>query len=297
MCFPLFEPPFRPGIQPRPTLGFAADAAAPRFWGQPGAEAILSLAKFPVKRVSAQRFEYAIGHIRIRFHQSLRGQQTQAGPSPVNPPAPFSVVAGPGLNCCHRHTLLVHRWREVWFAKKPFEESGRLRFGQINVHKHHAGSVEHPAAVGITRDHGGGFTRTILDFLQYLFAEWTIRVVTAGFGRKIPGPKTVRQLLGGLVGERLGIGKALRRPAPAKEISTTTPGPELREVHAKESGKVAPRWQDYFDQCSLGDINGRMRVVPKFLKAAAGEMVHIAFVHALPKVWGDSSVWSASGTS
>jgi len=50
-------------------------------------------------------------------------------------------------------------------------------------------------------------------------------------GRKIAVPKSFRQLLCGLIGERLGLGQAAGRPAPHQKIAAADASPELREVH------------------------------------------------------------------
>ena len=76
-------------IQPRPALGFAANAATPGLGRQTGAKTFLGLAKFPVKRVGSQRLKHAIRHIRAGFHQSVSGQQSQSGARPVYPSAPI----------------------------------------------------------------------------------------------------------------------------------------------------------------------------------------------------------------
>ena len=45
---------------------------------------------------------------------------------------------------------------------------------------------------------------------QYLLAKRMIRIITPVSGRKGSGSKTIRKLLGGLIGESLCFGNALR---------------------------------------------------------------------------------------
>jgi hypothetical protein len=55
------------------------------------------------------------------------------------------------------------------------------------------------------------------------------------FWRVIAVAKTIRELPGGLVSERLCLGEISKRPAPGEEISAPASRPELREVHGKRN--------------------------------------------------------------
>jgi hypothetical protein len=40
----------------------------------------------------------------------------------------------------------------------------------------------------------------------------------------------------------------LKRPAPAKEVSTASSGPKLREVHKAKNGMTMRWWQEHFNK-------------------------------------------------
>ena len=161
----------------------------------------------------------------------MRGEQPQAGARPVNPPAPVGIIPRPIFHLRQR-AAFGHDRRGGRFAEKPAEQSRRFRFRQIHVHEHHAGGVEHETAVGIARDDGGGFTGVVLDFMQHRLAERAVGIIAAVFGRKIAMRKTVGELTRGLVGERLRLGDAVGRPAPAEKIPAGSSGPKRWKVHA-----------------------------------------------------------------
>ena len=165
------------------------------------------------------------------------------------------------LDSCHRHLLMINRWREVRSSEKSLEQSpGPFWFRQVDVHKHHASDIEHQATVGISCDHNGGFTCIILNFLYYLLTKRTIWIVPPPVFRWIvTSSKTIRQLLRGLVGKGLCLGNVLGRPTPAKKISTLTSGPELREVHTAKMGRPPNRGKNIFTKNKHLNTRGCVR--------------------------------------
>ena len=111
------------------------------------------------------------------------------------------------------------------------EQSRTFRFRQVHVHEHHARRVQHEAAVGIARDDGGGFAGAVLDFPQHRLAERAVGIITAMMRRNVAVLETVGELLRGLRGERLRLGEALIRPAPAEKIPAGALGPKRRKIH------------------------------------------------------------------
>jgi len=188
------------------------DAAAPRLGRQAGAVTFLRLAQLAVKRVGAQRVKHAVARGGFGIEQCVRGQQPQTGARPVNPPAPVGIVPRPVFHLRQR-AAFGHDRRSGRFAEKPAEQSRRFWLRQIHVHEHHAGGVQHEAAVGIARDDGGGFADYIEvaegTTVEKLFAEIaasqqkTLRVVLKCdvFG----SIEAVRHILDGIKSQKVSL--------------------------------------------------------------------------------------------
>src|SRR5579884_4307963 len=158
----------------------------------------------------------------------MRCEQAQARARPVNPPPPVRAAPAPVLDPCQRGFLRL----AARFAKEFLQKSAGPPVRQINIHKHRARGVEHLATVGIARHDRREFTGVVADFMQHLLAKRPVRIIRAVALKKFAGAKTIGETLRGLDRERLRLGKAFGRPAPADKIPDAPLGPKFREIHA-----------------------------------------------------------------
>ncbi len=113
--------------------------------------------------------------------------------------------------------------------------------GQIDIHEHDPGGVEHQTAASISRDDGDDVAGIAFQFAQDRFAQGTITVGVTVEPATAAG-EPLGQFEGGLFGEGFGLAQTALGPSPAGEILMGAFGPEWREVHARRiSGRKENR--------------------------------------------------------
>lgn len=112
------------------------------------------------------------------------------------------MVSRPILNSRQSVVLQIRVGRDPRLSKQSLKKSARLfTFGQVNIHKHDAGCVQHQAAVRVSSNDRRGLARSTREFAQDLFTKGTVRVIRGMSRGKIFGMNTSRELMSGVLGE------------------------------------------------------------------------------------------------
>ena len=121
--FPFLEPALGFGVQPRPAIRLPGDSATPGLWRESRAKTFLSLAELAIKRISPQRIKHFLCNRCFRLDHVVRGEQSQPGPSAINPPAPAGMRAYPGFHFSNGSNLRSVGRPDFWSAKEPFPKT------------------------------------------------------------------------------------------------------------------------------------------------------------------------------